>query len=180
MQNSARLMQLERRICGNDAGGASSNQGAVNPSLLLPPHNPQGAPAQQQQSSAPQQQQQQQQQKGSASRRKRSTPEQRQPSVGAGTNTGNSAAVAAPQSGAALQPGASLPRQPLEFEEQCLIQQQQGGQGHGQRVELIPQGHSNHSRGAKRARNSSPIEQQPQNFSPGGQAGFMEEAAPSN
>jgi len=160
---SLRLLQLERRIRGHDGvDGGPSLVGSGSPPLLAQP-----VMQQQQQQQQQNQQQQNPQLRGSA-RRKRATPEQRPSGLGL-------TAQASP--GTQLQPGSVAPRQPLfnpdnkGKEDPPHQLQQQGGRcplggvpAQGQ-LELLP---ANDSRGAKRARNSSPVEQQPQNFSQGG------------
>jgi len=166
--NQLRMLQLERRIRGQDslhledavAGGGTAAAAAADGSPLeIAALQHQSPPSAHQQQSGPVQQQQQQQQQRGSARRKRSTPEQRQPS----TSTGHS-----------LQPGSSALRQPLHNnaekgrDEQGLLQ---GRSCSGVQGQLdAPQASTldnNNSRGAKRARNSSPIQQLPQGFSQG-------------
>lgn len=152
-----KFQQLERRMGGGTQQQQVPAREVVSPGVALQLSQQQEQPVMQDQQ---QLLQHQQQQRGS-SRRKRGAPEHRPPST-AGPAT--------------LQPGSSLPRQGLQNasdQDISLFQQQQQQQqlvGVGQRTDL---GLSNSSRQEreqathKRARNSSPIEQLPQHFSPG-------------
>ncbi|KAF5834921.1 hypothetical protein DUNSADRAFT_8147 [Dunaliella salina] len=175
-----RMLQLERRIRGQDSlnledavvgeGTAAVTTADVPPlqaaALQQQQHSSPSSAHQQQQSGPAQQQQQQQLQQRGSARRKRSTPEQRQPSTGPSAQTGERSTAAH-----SLQPGSSLPRQPLQSASD-KGRNEQGLQGRsctaGVQGQLdAPHTLDNTSRGAKRARNSSPIQQLPQGFSQG-------------